>query len=192
MIDLRIAGRPPPPRGGPRLVPVETNFRAWIAFDHELSESGAASRCIFPDRRGPKGVEWVPAAIGFLESRNETPNYRDAGEGARVVDYVSDGEYIVASFMQAYGIDLTDPGLEMHWHLFKALFGGLPADTKMARIVAWRAWRGEDRRKPSQIAEEQRAAWKLPDARDERYAALQQSVFGDIDFDIPEFKAKGV
>lgn len=178
MIDLRIAGLPRAIRCGSLLVPVVTSFRAWIAFDHGLKEDGAASRCIFPDGKGPDGDSWVEGALRFLASPNSTPRDTERSD-AVAYDLVEDGEYIVSSFMQAYGIDLTDPSLDMHWHLFKALFAGLPADTKMMRIIGWRTWR-KDTRKNETVMAALKAAWRLPDAADKEYIDLQQRLFGNV------------
>lgn len=52
-----------------------------------------------------------------------------------------DGEYIYASFLQAYGIDLFDEQNKMHWHKFNALLSGLPSDTKFAEVLRIRSWK---------------------------------------------------
>lgn len=46
-----------------------------------------------------------------------------------------DAEYIYASFMQAYGIDLIEEQGKLHWVKFKALLDGLPDDTKFRQVV---------------------------------------------------------
>ena len=68
-----------------------------------------------------------------------TPRQDNSPNHDIIVDYVLDGEYIVASFMQAYHIDLTQ--CDMHWHMFKALFIGLPEDTKISQIMSMRSYR---------------------------------------------------
>lgn len=179
MIDLRNAGLPRSIRCGSLAVPVVTSFRAWIEFDRCLREEHAASRCIFPDCKGPEGTdEWVDGAIEFLTSPNPTPR----GTGPReetAYDLVKDGELIVAAFMQAYRIDLTAAALDLHWHLFKALFAGLPSDTKMMRVIGWRTWK-KDTRKIESIMAELKRAWSLPDEREDDYLKLQQDLFGDV------------
>ena len=47
-----------------------------------------------------------------------------------VLDFERDGDYIYASFMQAYQIDLIDEQGKLPWKKFLYLFNGLPADTK--------------------------------------------------------------
>lgn len=57
----------------------------------------------------------------------------------RVLDFDLDGEYIYASFMQAYGIDLIGEQGKLHWKKFFALFDGLPDDTKIKQVMRIRA-----------------------------------------------------
>lgn len=52
-----------------------------------------------------------------------------------------DGEYIYASFLQAYGIDLFDVQGKLHWKKFNALLSGLPEGTKFMEVVKIRKWK---------------------------------------------------
>lgn len=52
-----------------------------------------------------------------------------------VLDFEKDGDYIYASFMQAYRIDLFDEQGKLPWKKFLYLFNGLPADTKIKQIM---------------------------------------------------------
>lgn len=52
-----------------------------------------------------------------------------------------DSDYIYASFMQAYGIDLIDVQNTLHWQKFNALLGGLPKNTKFAQVLEIRTWK---------------------------------------------------
>lgn len=51
-----------------------------------------------------------------------------------------DAEYIYASFMQAYGIDLIEQQGKLHWLKFKALLSGLPDGTKFQQVMSIRSW----------------------------------------------------
>lgn len=46
-----------------------------------------------------------------------------------------DADYIYASFVQAYGIDLTEVQGELDWRKFNALLQGLPSDTRFKEVV---------------------------------------------------------
>ena len=52
-----------------------------------------------------------------------------------VLDFEKDGDYIYASFMQAYKIDLIEEQGRLPWKKFLYLFNGLPADTKIKQIM---------------------------------------------------------
>ena len=58
-----------------------------------------------------------------------------------VLDFERDGDYIYASFMQAYQIDLIDEQGKLPWKKFLYLFNGLPADTKIKQIMRIRQMR---------------------------------------------------
>ena len=52
-----------------------------------------------------------------------------------------DGDYIYASFLQAYNIDLFDVQGKLHWKKFNALLSGLPEGTKFMEVVKIRKWK---------------------------------------------------
>ena len=171
MIDLRFDGLPGSLVVDGEAVPVNTDFRAWIAFGY-AAERGIADLRIFQDGTAPAG-EWQEAAAEFYESPNPFPR-GGADGGERVLDLVLDGDFIVAAFQQAYGIDLTDPGLSMHWHRFLALLRGLPEDTALSRVMGFRGWRADDGREGREREmRERRAAWALPPIEEPLPYAMQ-------------------
>lgn len=52
-----------------------------------------------------------------------------------------DGDYIYASFLQAYGMDLFDMQGKLHWKKFNALLSGLPEGTKFMEVIKIRKWK---------------------------------------------------
>ena len=157
MIDLRETMLPNALEVDGEAYMIDTDFRTWIRFQADY-EKGLVPFYIFAERP-PKG-SFEAQAVQFMANPNSTP--RGGESGPKVVDFVEDGEYIVASFQHAYGIDLTDPDLKMHWHRFKALFDGLPDDTKMGKIEGYRAWRDSaDDHKT--VMRKLREAWRLPE-----------------------------
>ena len=50
-------------------------------------------------------------------------------------DLEQDAEYIYASFLQDYGIDLFEQQGKLHWYQFKALLAGLSETTKFKRVL---------------------------------------------------------
>lgn len=79
-----------------------------------------------------------------------------------------DAEYIFASFMQAYGIDLIEEQGKLHWFKFQALLAGLPEDTKFRQVVSIRLWKKPSKSdtEESQMRELQEI-YKLPDEESE-------------------------
>src|SRR5690625_1190112 len=67
---------------------------------------------------------------------NQMPKMTNDDEIAH--DLVQDAEYIYASFMHTYHIDLFEQQGKLHWKKFKALLNGLGEDTIFSRIVGIR------------------------------------------------------
>lgn len=180
MIDLRFE-LPTSLEVGGRLFALNTDFRTWIEWLRCYREEAIASYCIFEGER-PDGTGWVPAALEFAQSENATP--RKSGEATReTFDFILDGDYLVGSFMQAYGINLaTVEGL--HWHVFLALFRSLPEGTKMAEIMGYRGWSKNDaKKKMEKRYEEAQRMWRLPPKKTAESKAIiewQKKAFGNI------------
>lgn len=60
------------------------------------------------------------------------------GEARVLFDFEEDGEYIYASFMQDYGIDLIEQQGKLSWRRFMALFEGLSSNTKIKEVMKYR------------------------------------------------------
>lgn len=57
------------------------------------------------------------------------------GTQKRLFDFEDDGEYIYASFLADYGIDLIDQRGKLSWSRFLALFEGLTSKTKIKEVM---------------------------------------------------------
>ena len=92
-----------------------------------------------------------------------TTNYKKK-EKEIYYSFKHDAEYIYASFLQAYGIDLIEQQGKLHWFKFQALLSGLPEDTKFRQVVSIRTWK-----KPTKHDTEEKQmmelkkVYKLPD-----------------------------
>ena len=75
-------------------------------------------------------------------------------------DWIADGEYINAKFLEVYGIDLEMEN-DMHWHRFLGLFGAILIDIN--GIIGARQHKSEDERDGDdtydRAMERQRDAW---------------------------------
>lgn len=164
-------------------VPVDTSFRAWLRFSRILDETGLCDPSVLVGEV-PEGRDWRPAALEFLGERPSTP--RPSGKtGPTAYDLDEDAAYVVGSFQHAYGIDLTDPALDMHWHRFLALLRSLPEGSKLVEIAGYRTWsRAESKRTHESRMAELRSAWELParagGARDAALVRRQIEWFGDV------------
>lgn len=170
MIDLRFKELPSALEAGGISYDVDTDFRTWLQFAYLLEYERTIWDGIF--KSGVPDSEWEEAALEFYASKNATPKAEPANE--RVLDYILDGDYIVASFQAAYGIDLT--AIEyMHWHRFKALLIGLPDNSKIAKIMGYRSFKRSGKYDYNKEMEKLRAAWRLPEpGNEERRAAVLQ------------------
>lgn len=69
-----------------------------------------------------------------INTENQTSASRE-----RVFDFAQDAEYIYASFMLDYGIDLIEEQGRLDWRKFIALFSGLSERTKMREVISIRS-----------------------------------------------------
>ena len=174
MIDLRFKGLPDhiTVAGSPFLI--KTDFRLWLNFEELLKKPQIKLADMWEYFSGnlypTDPDETLKALMEFYTNPNSTPHYSGQGSNERVVDYIEDGEYIVASFIQAYGIDLTEVD-HMHWHKFKALFNSLPEDTQMSKIIGYRSYK-KSKKDAKTIYMEQKKAWSLPTMKREDEQAL--------------------
>jgi hypothetical protein len=69
----------------------------------------------------------------------EKEDEHSSGTSKRLYDLKQDAEYIYASFLQEYSIDLIDQQGILRWEKFKALLSGLRDKTRFKEIVGIRA-----------------------------------------------------
>ena len=162
MIDLRNESLPTTITVDGRDYLIETDFRKWIEFER-LYFSGVRpiSEFFYLFKKEIPRTDFSGQLLEFFINENSTPKSSGKHSDEKIFDFVEDGEFIVASFMKDYGIDLTDKNCKMHWHLFKALFEGLSSDTKMNEIIGFRSYK-KSNKKMEQIYAERKEAWKLP------------------------------
>lgn len=181
MIDLRHQ-LPTGIELGGELFLFDTDFRTWIEFLRIYEDAGVAWSGVFSERV-PDGDEWVEPALEFAMSKNSTPTGSE-GSAERALDFIEDGDYLVGSFWQAYGINLAEIEY-MHWHVFLALFRSLPSSTKIMEIMSYRTFKESDlKEKPIDRYKKARSRWKLPVKKNEAVLSWQEQMFGNIP--IPE------
>lgn len=65
--------------------------------------------------------------------------HQPKSNGAPVLDFEEDGDYIFASFMQDYQIDLIEEQGKLPWKKFMYLFNGLSEQTKIRQVMRIRS-----------------------------------------------------
>src|SRR5690625_3399580 len=89
-------------------------------------------------------IDLFKSAIGADEEEHQAvdiagnPMPKMTNDDEKTHDLVHDAEYIYASFMHTYNIDLFEHQGRLHWKKFKALLNGLGEDTIFSRIVGIR------------------------------------------------------
>ncbi|SQF67896.1 bacteriophage Gp15 family protein [Streptococcus dysgalactiae] len=97
---------------------------------------------------------WVYIKTNFIDAErsekpqldikgNPMPVVKEKEDNKKVIDFRLDAEFIYASFMQAYQINLLKEQNKLSWIEFKALLNALPDDTIMQRIIAIRQWKDD-------------------------------------------------
>ena len=147
---------------------VKTDFRDWLQFSKVLERKDATlADTLFLFKEDYPDKDFSKELIEFFTNPNNIPNYTDNGSTEVLLDYLEDSEFIYASFMAVYGIDLCD--VEMHWWKFKALLLGLPEDSKYKQILTLRCADVKgSKKKPEDIARENKRAWALPLSKKEQ------------------------
>ena len=104
--------------------------------------------------------------IIFEEKIIEKPRNVVPSNPVRLVDFELDGEYIYASFLQDYGIDLIEQQGKLGWKKFLALFDGLSEKTKMREVMKIRGMElprpNRFNQKEIQKLQEMKAYYALP------------------------------
>lgn len=126
------------------------DFRLWITYDNlsaraRTPEDEAALLAYAQQHlaHGPLTRDNVDAFIHFYNCGEESQTIQQRkvqllGSGPRGLDFAADGALLWAAFWQAYGIDLREPGLQLHWWEFMTLLQALPEDCRLCKIIDYR------------------------------------------------------
>jgi hypothetical protein len=157
---------------------VKTDFREWLKFSKVIENKKAVlADTLFLFKEEYPNKNFLKELVDFFANPNNVPNYTDSDSTEILLDYLEDSEYIYASFMAVYGIDLCE--VELHWWKFKALLLGLPDDSKIKQIMSMRGYNPKDaREKPEEVAKENKRAWSLPDKHKKEKIEEIKNFFG--------------
>lgn len=87
----------------------------------------------------------------------------------KLIDLSKDAEYIYASFLQSYQMNLFIQQTKLHWSEFKALLNGLPENTIMKQIIHIRGWKAskDDSKEYKESMERLQDMYSLEDPEEE-------------------------
>lgn len=170
MIDLRLKELPSCVECDGIFYELNTDFRTWIEFERYIREEEVVWAGVFK-KEIPPGFDWIEGVMEFYRSENVTPHYPDPPR-EELLNLILDGDYIVAAFQQAYGIDLTT--CDMHWHRFKALLVGLPENTILSKAMGYRGYKKPPRDHEAEMRKHKKAwTFPLPDTEDIKARMLE-------------------
>lgn len=89
----------------------------------------------------------------FGKSKESSNDQSTKNEDKSAYSFTEDADFIYASFMKDYGINLIEQRNKMHWNEFKALFVSLSQDTKIADIMRIRSWKPSKEDSKERIAD---------------------------------------
>lgn len=119
--------------------PINSDFRVGVAIETEvLGGSPDVAGLLLSFYKGviPEPVEEaVEKMVWFYSCAPDVGAGKESKE-ARSYDFAVDADVLLASFLTAYGIDLTTASL--HWWAFRRLMLNLPHDTPFMQRVHYR------------------------------------------------------
>lgn len=126
--------------------PVCTDFRDWIMLmqltkdpDLTMIEKVALYTQWYKSGYPEDIKDMVDGLIRFMNNEQEGEEKKNKPkQKKKVFDFVHDADYVMAGFLQAYGIDLMALDY-MHWYKFLSLFRGLPSDTEIMQRIKYRS-----------------------------------------------------
>lgn len=134
-----------------------------VSFENlTVDEAMEIVRAIFEEhiqtREVDDEVEYDLAGNVIKTTSSEEPH-------KRLYNLKYDGDYVFASFMQAYRIDLIEEIGRLHWKKFNALLVGLPEGTKFAEVLKIRSYEPQkgDSSEYIQKMRELQKEFRLPD-----------------------------
>lgn len=124
-----------------KIVPINPDFRVGVAIELEVCEPEPdATGLLMQFYRGsiPDPLEEATEQMirfyahqdGEVEPKSERKQHR------RTYDFAQDADAILASFLEAYGVDLSTANL--HWWTFKRLLCNLPPETPFMKRMYYR------------------------------------------------------
>ena len=144
----------------------------WMHFGDDARTALPAPVLAHPAEALAAALAWHDAAWGAVSYGRPRP------ARARTFDWDADAGIVLADFQRLYGLDLSDPATQVHWHRFVALFeaavrteGSLLSAAVSARGPLPPGAGREAQRAHARTAE----AWRLPPTEEEMAERARQA-----------------
>ena len=170
-MDLTKACLPDSVEVSGRLYKIHTGHSYWFRFSQILDQEKKYLHefdHLYVDEVPEDRQAGVDALAAFFYEKKELPRV-DGESGPNILDYTIDADLLYAGIMQCYGIDLMEK--QYHWHIVRALIGGLEG-TKLNTIIGYRCAKPG---KNKDLARMQRM-WALPEKESESRKAELESI----------------
>ena len=146
-MNILLDGLPDTVTIGGREYPIETDFRAGIAFEILVQKGETRLNEIMRPWYGkygyPRDVDGaVEAALWFYRCGEDKDTTQDEKANRRPQNakqgysFEVDADALLSSFWQAYKIDLSTEAL--HWWAFRSLMRGLPDECEFQKRIYYR------------------------------------------------------
>lgn len=126
------------------LYPIDSDFRVGVTIETELLEQESDIEGLLasfyrgnipPDLSAAAGkMLWFYMCKGEEQEKEEKEG--ESKHGKRCYDFIQDAGVLLASFMDAYNVDLSTASL--HWWTFRRLMVNLPPDTPFVQRIRYR------------------------------------------------------
>jgi hypothetical protein len=170
-VDLTKACLPDSVEVSGRLYKIHTGHSYWFRFSQILDQEKKYLHefdHLYVDEVPEDRQAGVDALAAFFYEKKELPRV-DGESGPNILDYTIDADLLYAGIIQCYGIDLMEK--QYHWHIVRALIGGLEG-TKLNTVIGFRCAKPG---KNKELARMQRM-WALPEKESESRRAELESI----------------
>ncbi len=118
---------------------IHTDFRTWIGYDRIMASNVSyIEKCVSTIKLCY--IELPPrldkAAEALMDFYLAGDRKKSKTKSKPLFDFEKDFEYLYASFMSEYGIDLFDT--DLHWHKFIYLLRSMSDESAFKKIISYR------------------------------------------------------
>lgn len=150
---------------------IRTDFKIWLQFEKTiLSDLSDVQKIVeilslcYKNELPPSLFDAIRLLMEFYGCGVNGGKGSELAETEkeRIYDFSYDAELFYAAFLEQYGIDLLKT--DLHWWKFLALFRSISSDTRLFKVLSWRAAKLSDISDPKQkeYIKRMKALYRLP------------------------------